>query len=62
MYNNIQDMLNAFDDWYKKLTEQEKNKLLEHIDKRTRLTEGFFAGPAVISKSKKCPVCGSPLN
>ncbi len=57
----MEQVLIKFDEFYSKLTEDEKIKLLEHIEHNTRLMEGYFAGPAVQSKSYKCPVCGAIL-
>ena len=50
----------TFDEWYAKLTETQKEELLDHIYNATRLTEGYNAGPAITSsKPKKCPYCGN---
>ncbi len=65
-------VIKTFDDWYEKLSSEDKNKILEHIiNTKCKITcEGFHAGPHGILKKglfvapsgssaqKKCPVCG----
>jgi hypothetical protein len=61
----------TFDDWYEKLSSDEKSQVLGHIlNKKCQIAcEGFHAGPSGLmtkglfvapsgSISKTCPVCG----
>ena len=65
-------VISTFDEWYEKLSSEEKKELLIHIVKNKYrqlnegyyggpsgiLTKGLFAGPSGVGSSGKCPVCG----
>jgi hypothetical protein len=62
----------TFDEWYEKLSSDEKRELMIHIVKNKYrplnegyyggpsgiLTKGLFAGPSGVGNSGRCPVCG----
>ncbi|MEX9873969.1 hypothetical protein AB7X03_10855 [Providencia rettgeri] len=66
-------VIKNFDDWYEKLSWEDKNKILGYIIKvkckidgcegfyagpHGALQEGLFVAPSGSSVQKKCPVCG----
>ena len=60
-----------FDDWFKKLSEMEQKRLLNHIKEKyftESITEGYYGGPpgcvergifaGPASANARCPTCG----
>ncbi len=65
-------VIKTFDDWYEKLSSEDKSNILRHIintkcqvacegfhaGPHGTLQKGLFVAPSGSSAQKKCPVCG----
>jgi len=64
--------ITVFEDFFKKLSNEEKRELIEHVLKKYLqpvnegfyggpsglLQKGLYAGPSGTNNSQRCPVCG----